>query len=147
MLHLPHIFRLWMDEWWCIVEAYLKFGLVLHAVFGLYTTALVYFWQGTQLLLWKLKMVSDWHQYDRWNNQQWKIYLRNTSWIHCPWYMAPAKQAYHPSSTSRAQWWPALVHDNLDIRKIKQIIKQGLERNVIDVIFIVRTVRSTECCS
>jgi len=43
MLHLPHIFRLWVDKCWCITEACLKFGLVLRAVFGLYTTALMYF--------------------------------------------------------------------------------------------------------
>jgi len=144
MLHLPHIFRMYVDKFWCIIDVYLKFGLVLHAVFGPYTTALVYFWWGTQLLLWKLKKVSDWHQYDRWNNQKWKIYLCNTSWVCYPWYMSPAKQTNHPSSTSRApvrliQWWPALVCDNLDIRKIKQIImKQGMERNVVtDVISIV----------
>ena len=114
---------------------------------------LVHFWWGTQFLLWKLKVFSDWHHYDRWNNQQWKIYLCNTSWVHYPWYMSPAKQTNHPSSTSRApvrliRWWPALVHDNLDIRKIKQIlIKQGLDRNVvIDIISIVITVMSTECC-
>jgi hypothetical protein len=153
MLHLSHIFRLYVDKCWCIIDTYLKFGLVLHAVFGLYTSTLVYFWWGAQLLLWKLKVFSDWHQYDRWNNQQWKIYLCNTSWVHYPWYMCSAKQTNHPSSTSRApvrliQWWPALVHGNLDIRKIRQIlIKQGLERNVIiDVISIVLTVMSTECC-
>jgi hypothetical protein len=91
--------------------------------------------------------------YDKWNNQQWKIYLCNTSWVYNLWYMSPAKQANHPSSTSRApvrliQWWPALVHDNLDIRKIKQIIiKQGLERNlVIDVISNVLSMMSTESC-
>jgi hypothetical protein len=153
MLHLPQIFRLYVDKCWCIIDAYLKFGLVLHTVFVLYTTTLAYFWWGTQLLLWKLKMGSDWHQYDRWNNQQWKIYLCNTSWVRYPRYVSPAKQANHPSSTSRApvrliQWWPALVYDNLDIRKIKKLImKQGLEWNVvIDVIFIVLTVMSTECC-